>query len=280
MAPTPAAEPDPPVAEETVEPVEPGPPAAVPDSALRVSEPDAPVAGDGPESAEPADPVVTPPEPGTAVSPPPATRPDASVSQDAHGPAEQAASAASPEPQAAVSPPAGAEPEVPVSEGTPGSGDTAPEPSAPAAGEPEVPDVPAATVDAEATETFVRPAQAWFGTGSDTAARRPPAVRPPHPGTPTVVTVPGAGDSPNPDAEETDTFVVRAADRRASAATRGEAVPSAPDAAAPVDGSPAEPEHVPVPGGYEQRIIALAPVPVSRWGRALFAATGGRLNLG
>ncbi|WP_147453861.1 hypothetical protein [Nocardiopsis sp. Huas11] len=87
------------------------------------------------------------------------------------------------------------------------------------------------------------------------------------------------GDSPNPDAEETDTFTVRAADRRASAATR-ETVPPSPARDAGADAAPAEPGHVPVSGGYEQRILALAPVPASRWGRALFAATGGRLNLG
>ncbi|MFW6640718.1 hypothetical protein ACOALZ_11845 [Nocardiopsis algeriensis] len=35
-----------------------------------------------------------------------------------------------------------------------------------------------------------------------------------------------------------------------------------------------------VPGGYEQRIAAVRPVPASSWRRAVFAATGGRVNLG
>ncbi|WP_156365880.1 hypothetical protein [Nocardiopsis sp. NRRL B-16309] len=150
--------------------------------------------------------------------------------------------------------------------------DTASEPSPPAA------EAPRDTVDAEPTETFVRPARAWFGTGSDTAPRTPPTVRPLNRRTPTVVAVPGVGDSRNPDAEETDTFVVRAADRRASAA-RAQAVPPAPGGSARVE-RPAERVHVPVAGGYEERIVALAPVPASPWGRALFAVTGGRLNLG
>ncbi|WP_433698981.1 hypothetical protein [Nocardiopsis sp. CA-288880] len=38
--------------------------------------------------------------------------------------------------------------------------------------------------------------------------------------------------------------------------------------------------HVPVPGGFEQRIAAVRPVPASAWKRAVFGATGGRLNLG
>ncbi|WP_223830468.1 hypothetical protein [Nocardiopsis quinghaiensis] len=38
--------------------------------------------------------------------------------------------------------------------------------------------------------------------------------------------------------------------------------------------------HTPVPGGYEQRIAAVKRIPASPWRRAVFAATGGRLNLG
>ncbi|MFJ9556082.1 hypothetical protein ACIRPH_19865 [Nocardiopsis sp. NPDC101807] len=38
--------------------------------------------------------------------------------------------------------------------------------------------------------------------------------------------------------------------------------------------------HVPVPGGFEQRIAAVRPVPESAWKRAVFGVTGGRLNLG
>lgn len=38
--------------------------------------------------------------------------------------------------------------------------------------------------------------------------------------------------------------------------------------------------HVPVPGGYEQRIAAVRRIPLSPWRRAVFTVTGGRLNLG
>ncbi|WP_047872284.1 hypothetical protein, partial [Nocardiopsis sp. RV163] len=38
--------------------------------------------------------------------------------------------------------------------------------------------------------------------------------------------------------------------------------------------------RTPVRGGYEQRIAAVRSVPASPWRRAVFAVTGGRLNLG
>jgi len=38
--------------------------------------------------------------------------------------------------------------------------------------------------------------------------------------------------------------------------------------------------HVPVPGGFEQRIAAVRPVPATAWKRVVFGATRGRLNLG
>lgn len=168
----------------------------------------------------------------------------------------------------------------------------------------------------------------------------------------------GKEDSPNPDAEETDVFLVMGADRRARKAKeteeKGTATPprkdsaqnppKSPDASPPsavepasaqeaepvvavteeppgvpdapvipstVAGRPEHPEdppetgegldlprspvapegieawtgaggdvHTPLPGGYEQRIAAVRRIPVSPWRRAVFVATGGRLNLG
>ncbi|MEV2278238.1 hypothetical protein AB0I72_21900 [Nocardiopsis sp. NPDC049922] len=114
-------------------------------------------------------------------------------------------------------------------------------------------------------------------------------------------------DPPNPHAEETDVFLVRGSERRA----RGKKVPDTPvsttattsespwvrppqEAAPPVVESvsgvlPApEPSaagfldgaHTPTPGGYEARILAIKPVPAARLRRAVFAMTGGRVNLG
>jgi hypothetical protein len=221
---------------------------------------------------------------------------------------------AEPEPRASTPEPAppgedttseGGPPEGPTTEvASSESASAGPATTAPATGvEGADPSAGTEPADTEATETFIRPAQAWFGSNSESPARTPPVVRPQNRHTSAVVTVPGVEDSPHPDADETDTFVVRAADRRASAATRAEPAPPVGEAAhvgaaperrtnvwgdlglvAPAEpaapAAPAEPAYVPVPGGYEQRITALAAVPVSPWRRALFSLTGGRLNLG
>ncbi|WP_157982386.1 hypothetical protein [Nocardiopsis sp. FIRDI 009] len=162
----------------------------------------------------------------------------------------------------------------------------------------------------------------------------------PHP----AVGAPGTEDPPNPDAEETDVFVVLGSERRARKEKRREegpepgastpetgeepgrdhsdAVPSVPEVpspaeavrapdtavsgmltapepvAAPVTAAPPLPDEeaagapepadggfltassTAVPGGYEARITAVRPVPAARLRRAVFAVTGGRVNLG
>ncbi|WP_160050048.1 MULTISPECIES: hypothetical protein [unclassified Nocardiopsis] len=257
------------------------------------------------------------------------------------------------------------------------------------------------------------PARAWFGASGprDTRpqggpTREPREVGPPRPADAATVNPWGEPDAPNPDAEETDVFLILSADRRArkekenrDKATEGSAEqeerspssgpvgPEAADASAPVGAAPAAPlvpnppeagseavepdapaaarapepprgedpvtaetglpggsptapdgddaegvgawsvpaapyasvenapsdagerpegtprmegapdqprapegieswlgaashGHTPVPDGYEQRIAAVRPVPASPLRRAVFAATGGRLNLG
>ncbi len=44
-------------------------------------------------------------------------------------------------------------------------------------------------------------------------------------------------------------------------------------------GPTAEELHTPAPGGLEERIVAVRPVPGTPWKRALFRATRGRVNL-
>ncbi|MFI6576696.1 hypothetical protein ACIBFB_12910 [Nocardiopsis sp. NPDC050513] len=185
---------------------------------------------------------------------------------------------------------------------------------------------------------YASPAKAWFGTASPSDVPRPtpwtsnqhaaPTTREPRQvgaPRPQVVGVPGVEDQPNPDAEETDVFLVRGSERRArtkrvpdapeaaatappepvpappvaAASTEAEPSPSswarapgeeAPPAVASVSGDLPVPEpsvtgfldgaHTPVPGGYEARIGAIKPVPVARLRRAVFAMTGGRVNLG
>ncbi|OLT28590.1 hypothetical protein BJF83_15040 [Nocardiopsis sp. CNR-923] len=126
------------------------------------------------------------------------------------------------------------------------------------------------------------------------------------------------GVHPNSDTGETDVFLVHGSERRArgkKVQVAPEAAPSAPPEAtvsteaatsaspwarAPEEAAPPtarsvsgvlpvpEPSatgfldgaHTPTPGGYEARIAAIRPVPVAWTRRAVFAVTGGRVNLG
>src|SRR5699024_1066541 len=66
--------------------------------------------------------------------------------------------------------------------------------------------------------------------------------------------------------EETDVFLVWSADRRARKEQTEGRIPQ--DA------------HVPLPGGFEERIAAIEPVPEAAWRRAVFVVTRGRVKLG
>ncbi|MFV2198163.1 hypothetical protein [Nocardiopsis sp. LOL_012] len=183
-----------------------------------------------------------------------------------------------------------------------------PVPSAPTVDAPPVPetdtpgpDTPAADAGAPGSGApgYAAPAQVWFG-GSAKAADAParsPDPQPSGPRKPREVGAPrpadpgpaGAGGLRNPDAEETDVFVVRGSERRARTRQRqeeppppppGEPAPEPGPAVTPYgDGLPGA-EHVPVPGGFEARLAALKPVPSSPLPRAVFSITLGRVNLG
>ncbi len=283
------------------------------------------------------------------------------------------ASGVPPHPSAAAAPPAA--PPVAPPPGAPPARPPEPPPQEPARGQ-----EPSPPPERRKGGT---PARAWFGTPppADTSrpreasgqSRGPRKVGPPRPADPPTVSPGGEEDAHDPDAEETDVFLVLSADRRARkereekeegegqedpgdedspvhrnsptpAPAAGEAAPSpaAPEGgptpgprgsqgvtAAPQTGTKrpeqfrgtlgegppgppdasvrsgltqpesAQPEsavsgapgieswieaandgHTPVPGGYEQRIAAVKRIPASPWRRAVFAATGGRLNLG
>ena len=57
----------------------------------------------------------------------------------------------------------------------------------------------------------------------------------------------------------------------------GTLVPEEPGGTEP--GPTADDLHPPAPGGLEERIVAVRPVPGAPWKRALFRATRGRVNL-
>ena len=109
------------------------------------------------------------------------------------------------------------------------------------------------------------PARPW----SSRAPHPPPAAPPPS--THEVSQTPGEDaesgkfQPAGPD-EETDVFLVWSADRRArKEQTEGRIHRNA---------------HVPLPGGFEERIAAIAPVPEAAWRRAVFVMTRGRVKLG
>jgi len=64
-----------------------------------------------------------------------------------------------------------------------------------------------------------------------------------------------------------------------AAGTAGAAGPTVTEVAA-MAAVAASDGHVPVQGGFEQRIAAVRPVPAASWKRVVFGATRGRLNLG
>ncbi|PDP87180.1 hypothetical protein CQJ94_13580 [Glycomyces fuscus] len=107
----------------------------------------------------------------------------------------------------------------------------------------------------------VPPARAWFGTSPSSEAPRPPVapggtreprrVGPPRPADPVTVNPAGEEESPDPDAEETDVFLVLGADRRArKTREEGQETPEIPETPKAPD-SPGVPEAPEVPKASE-----------------------------